>query len=239
MERSKPLQKSFYKSKQPNMVKKIRVEAIEPQTETQKKLVRAIESFPVTLVKGPAGTGKTFVAVATIASLFSSDSSYKQIVVSRPNISTGKTLGSFPGTPEEKLESWLSPVLSNLREIYGKGHVEGLIRSGSLVLQPIETIRGQSYENSLVLIDEAQNLTKNELIAVMTRLGSNSKMILTGDPDQTDCHDGGYEWLTEFVREYNLPAEVIQFQIEDIVRSGFVGAFVKALAISNKKKKRF
>jgi phosphate starvation-inducible protein PhoH and related proteins len=217
------------------MAKRLKVNPIELATANQELLVKAINSCPVTVVRGPAGTGKTFVAVHTLASLYSMDVSYRQLVVARPNIPTGTSLGSFPGDPREKLESWLGPILSNLRDIYGKGPVEALIRSETLVLQPIETIRGQSFENSLIIADEAQNLSKEELIAVVTRLGSNSKLVLTGDPDQTDRRDGGYDWLADFVVKHQLPGAVVSFGIDDIVRSGFVGAFVKALALHGKK----
>jgi len=217
------------------MAKRLKVNPIVLATKNQELLVEAINSAPVIVVAGPAGTGKTFVAVHKLAELYSSDTSYKQIVVARPNVPTGTSLGFFPGDPKEKLESWLGPILSNLRAIYGKGPVEALIRSEMIVLQPIETIRGQSFEDSLILVDEAQNLSKEELIAVVTRLGENSKLVLTGDPDQTDRKDGGYSWLAEFIVTNNLPGRVVTFGLDDIVRSGFVGAFVRALAKNGKR----
>jgi phosphate starvation-inducible protein PhoH and related proteins len=216
--------------------RKSKSQTISPRTKSQELLVTSIHRYPVTIAMGPAGTGKTFVAVNTAVDLFfNSNTKYDKIVVARPNIPTGVSLGSFPGDQNEKLESWLGPLLSNFRESVGKGNVETMIKNGQLVLQPIETIRGQSFERSLVLIDEAQNLCKEELIAVVTRLGEDSKMILSGDPDQSDRRDGGFVWLANFIEAYRLSAGIVRFSIDDIVRSDFVGAFVKALAQSNKK----
>jgi phosphate starvation-inducible protein PhoH and related proteins len=217
-------------------MKKPKTLLAEPRTKNQERLIDAIASNNFVIASGPAGTGKTFVAVSCLAALFAGSSDYKRIVLARPNVPTGPSLGSFPGTSEEKLASWLQPLLSNFRECFGKGYVDSLIKSETMVLQPVETIRGQSYEDCLVIVDEAQNLTKNELIAVATRLGEGSKLVLTGDPWQTDMRDGGFEWLSRFVERNQLPSsKVIKFEIEDIVRSGFVGAFVKALSIETKK----
>lgn len=211
------------------MTTKIRKEAITAKTSKQKELMAAIRNFPVVLAVGPAGTGKTFVAANVLSELFDGNSLYDKIVVARPNVSTGRSLGFFPGDLLEKLENWLAPILSTLRSIYGKGRVTTMIRSGAIVLQPVETIRGQSFENALIFIDEAQNLTKDELIAIMTRLGRNSKMVLAGDPAQTDIRDHGYQWLADFLVKNRLDAAVVTFNADDIVRSDFVGSFIRAL----------
>jgi phosphate starvation-inducible PhoH-like protein len=217
-------------------MKRHKSELVDPKTDNQSALQTAIQDSCFVIASGPAGTGKTFIAVNTILHLFGRDSNYRKIVIARPNVPTGPSLGAFPGTPEEKLGSWLSPLISNMNDCIGKGNVTNLVKAEVIALQPIETIRGQSFEDSLVIIDEAQNLTKSELIAVSTRLGDNSKIVLTGDGDQTDMRDGGFQWLIDFVKRHKLRnSSVIEFGIDDIVRSDFVGDFVRSLAKERKR----
>jgi phosphate starvation-inducible PhoH-like protein len=202
-------------------------------------LVRLLGQRPttadLTLALGPAGTGKTFLATA-MAVRGLEEKWFDRLVLARPNISTGKTLGAFPGDANEKLYNWLLPLISNLQEFLTRADFDRLVQRKQLVLQPIETIRGQSFENSFVIIDEAQNLNRRELFAIVTRLGENSRMVLLGDPDQSDLSDSGLLWLTDLIVRYDLPASILQFSIQDIVRSDIVGAFVRALAEENQRK---
>lgn len=198
-----------------------------PKNEKQEDLINAIKACPITVTMGCAGTGKTYCSAGTVAQLFMKGK-YKKIVLTRANVPTGKSLGHFPGTIEEKMTPWLMPMLEVLTKAFGKGKYEYMLAKGEIEIQPIETIRGRSYENALVLVDEAQNLCMDELKAITTRLGQNSKLVLMGDPAQSDVRDGMD--LVKFARKVNqagIDLPVIEFGVDDIVRSDIVADLVR------------
>ena len=198
-----------------------------PKNEKQDDLICGIKAAAITVTIGCAGTGKTYCSAGTVAQLFMKGK-YKKIVLTRANVPTGKSLGHFPGTIEEKMTPWLMPMLEVLTKAFGKGKYEYMLAKGEIEIQPIETIRGRSYEDALVLVDEAQNLCMDELKAISTRLGQNSKLVLMGDPAQSDVKDG-YD-LIRFCRKVNaagLKIPVIEFGVEDIVRSDVVADLVR------------
>src|SRR6056300_672712 len=204
-----------------------------PKNEKQDLLIRSIKLNPITVTIGCAGTGKTYCSAGTVAQLYMKGR-YKKIVLTRANVPTGKTLGHFPGTIQEKMTPWLMPMLEVLSKAFGKSKFEYLLNKGQIEIQPIETIRGRSYDNALVLVDEAQNLCIDELKAITTRIGENSKLILLGDPAQSDVHDG--EALDEFVEmchHYSIEAPIVRFTTDHIVRSDIVAQLVKMFAKYN------
>lgn len=152
---------------------------IQPKTVNQQRLLDAIEHFPITVTLGAAGVGKTFCAASKVAQLYSRGQ-YERIVLARSNVPTGRSLGYFPGDIKEKLTPWLAPVLQVLKQRLGEDKYKYMLAKDQIQLQPLETIRGNSFENSLILIDECQNLTIEELKAITTRLGENSKMVHGG-----------------------------------------------------------
>lgn len=176
---------------------------------------------------GPAGTGKTYCAVNSACNLLYSGS-IKRIVLTRPNLSTGRSLGFFPGTIQEKLEPWLAPMISELKSRMTKGEYDSKVHAGTIQIQPLETIRGASFEATAILVDEAQNLTYEELKAVSTRLGEGSRMIFMGDPAQRDTKESGLVEFKAIIKKYGLPIPVVEFTIDDIVRSDLVGKLVKS-----------
>jgi phosphate starvation-inducible PhoH-like protein len=193
---------------------------LHPKTEAQHHLMECIKEYPITFAIGAFGTGKTYCAAGTLVKLWGTRN-FDTIVLARANVPTGPTLGHFPGEPEEKLAHWLAPMLSVLRQALGKGKVDYMISKGQIVMQPIETIRGMSYENSLVMVDEVQNLDLDTLKAITSRLGNNSHMVLSGDPQQSDVNGGkDLSKFTDAVIRRSLPIPVIRFGIDDIVRSG-------------------
>jgi len=200
-----------------------------PKNDKQDYLIRAIKSAPITVTMGCAGTGKTYCSAGTVAQLFANGKNgYEKIVLTRANVPTGKSLGHFPGTIEEKMTPWLMPMLEVLKKAFGKGKFEYMLSKGQIEIQPIETIRGRSYENSLVLVDEAQNLCMDELKAITTRIGENTKLVLMGDPAQSDVDNG--KDLVRFCRKVNdngIDLPVVQFGVNDIVRSDIVADLVK------------
>src|SRR6056300_602512 len=223
--------KSRYASKNEN-VHRIGFHVI-PKNEKQDLLIRSIKLNPITVTIGCAGTGKTYCSAGTVAQLYMKGK-YSKIVLTRANVPTGKTLGHFPGTIQEKMTPWLMPMLEVLSKAFGKSKFEYLLNKGQIEIQPIETIRGRSYDNALVLVDEAQNLCIDELKAITTRIGENSKLILLGDPAQSDVHDG--EALDEFVEmchHYSIEAPIVRFTTDHIVRSDIVAQLVKMFAKYN------
>lgn len=200
-----------------------------PKNEKQDYLIHAIKHHPITVTMGCAGTGKTYCSAGTVAQLFqNSKNGYDKIVLTRANVPTGKSLGHFPGTIEEKMTPWLMPMLEVLKKAFGKGKYEYMLSKGQIEIQPIETIRGRSYENALVLVDEAQNLCMDELKAITTRIGENTKLVLMGDPAQSDVK-GGRD-LVEFcwkVKKAGIDMPVVEFGVNDIVRSDIVADLVR------------
>jgi phosphate starvation-inducible PhoH-like protein len=200
-----------------------------PKNEKQDLLIQSIKNFPLTVTMGCAGTGKTYCSAGTIAQLFTtSRNGYNKIVLTRANVPTGKSLGHFPGTIAEKMTPWLMPMLEVLQKSFGKGKFDFMLSKGQIDIQPIETIRGRSYENALVLVDEAQNLCMDELKAITTRIGENTKLVLMGDPAQSDVKNG--EDLVEFCRKVSnsgIDLPIIEFGVDDIVRSDIVADLVR------------
>lgn len=200
---------------------------IEPLNEKQKDCYIDLLGSPCVVLKGPAGTGKTYLA-ASVAARELSERRIQRIILSRANVATGKSLGAFPGTVEEKMEPWLLPITDVLRKHLGNGFYEHAVKSGAIVIQPIETIRGRSFDDAIVLMDEAQQLTMEELMAITTRIGINAKLFLMGDRAQRDVKTDGLLWLSRLVDKHELPVGMHEFDSEDIVRSGLCKDFVQA-----------
>ena len=215
------------------MVREDRSFHFQPKNRNQQILLDAINEFEITVALGPAGTGKTFCSASKVAQMFLKGG-YDHIILSRANVPTGRSLGAFPGTVEEKLAPWLLPITSVLEKRFGKTKYDYLVSKKAIQMQPLETIRGRSFENSLVIIDEAQNLTFDEIKAITTRLGENSKMILSGDASQSDVSNGnGITKFTKLCEKNNIEIPVIQFTVNDVVRSDIVGALVKMFVKEN------
>jgi phosphate starvation-inducible PhoH-like protein len=200
---------------------------IQPKNPKQQQLLDAIKHYPITVTIGCAGTGKTYCSTSMIASLYLSKK-YEKIILSRTNVPTGKSLGHFPGSIQEKMAPWLLPITTVLQRCLGEGFYKYLVAKNIIEIQPLETIRGRSYENSLVIVDEAQNLNFEELKAITTRLGENSKMVLCGDPNQADTNSGrDIQKFVYLCRKHNIEIPIVEFTVDDIVRSDIVAKLVK------------
>lgn len=195
-----------------------------PKSDKQKDLLKALNGSTLIVIKGPAGVGKTYLPVFYAAKMLL-EGRIDRIILTRPNIATGKSLGFFPGSLEEKMEPWTAPILEILKEALGKGVLESQIKNGNIVVCPFETIRGHTFKNSFVILDEAQNTTHHEMKAFVTRIGENSKVVINGDVTQSDIKDKVSCGLSHLVylcknsdrlRNYT---RVIEFGYEDIVRS--------------------
>lgn len=200
---------------------------IQPKNPTQQYLLDCIDQSVMTVCIGPAGTGKTFCTGMKAAQLLLKGG-YDKIVLTRPNVPTGRSLGYFPGSVEEKMTPWLKPIMNVLSDGLGKGRYDYMVSKDQIAIQPIETIRGNSFENCIIIVDESQNLSMSEIKATTTRIGENSKLILLGDPAQSDVQDG--EALDDFVEmchQAGIDVPIIRFTTDHIVRSDIVSQLVK------------
>jgi phosphate starvation-inducible protein PhoH and related proteins len=205
---------------------------IQPKNKNQQRLLKAIDEYPIVVTLGAAGVGKTYCAASKVAQLFTTGR-YENIILTRSNVPTGRSLGYFPGDITEKLTPWLMPLISVLQKQLGIKY-EYLFNKGVIQLQPLETIRGRSFENSLILIDECQNLTIEEIKAITTRLGENSKMVLMGDATQSDLDKGtNILKFCNICNRNNIDIPIIEFTVDDIVRSDIVGSLVKMFIKEN------
>lgn len=198
------------------------IKELKPKNEKQNELMHAMDKYNQLVVFGPAGTGKTFVIAAKAAQMYLRGD-IKQIVITRANVATGKSLGFFPGTVDEKMLIWLQPVVQVLKLYLGTSIFEIAMKRGEIVFQPLETIRGMSFSNACVIVDEAQNIEIHEIKALLTRIGENSKIVLNGDVSQKDLKvNSGLEFVIDSISKNRILTDmthVCEFSIDDIVRS--------------------
>jgi len=202
-----------------------------PKTENQKHFINSVLSQDMVVGLGPAGTGKSYLS-ATLAAYLLKQRDFDKIVLTRPTVPTGRSIGFFPGTLNEKMEPWVKPIMVTLEEYLGKGDVECLIKNGKIEVVPFETIRGRSFGNSVIILDEAQNTTVDEIKAFVTRIGDRSKMIINGDVSQSDLSRSfnGLSLIVDMVRNsrsLHKFVPVIEFTSKDIVRSGLCQLWVE------------
>lgn len=193
-----------------------------PKNEKQQQLLKSINTFDQVICFGPAGTGKTYVIAARAAQMFLTGK-IKKIVITRANVPTGRSLGFFPGSADEKMMVWVQPVVQVLKEFMGDAIFDIALKRGDIVLQPLETIRGMSFSDTFVIVDEAQNIQIAEIKALLTRIGEGSVLVLNGDISQSDLKgDSGLQFVINSIHNNKKLAEmtsVINFTSNDIVRS--------------------
>jgi phosphate starvation-inducible PhoH-like protein len=190
---------------------------VKPLNFIQGEYLEAIKSNEIIFGIGSAGTGKTFVAASYAAGeLF--HRRIQKIILTRPNVETGRGLGFLPGELDEKYAPYLDPFDQVFKRTLGAGFYEYALKSKTIEPKPLGFMRGASFENAIILVDEVQNMTKTEFKMLLSRIGKNCKVILSGDPDQTDIQDSG---LPDAVsRLTGIPGiEIVRFLDEDIVRS--------------------
>ncbi len=210
------------------------IPSLEAKTINQRALINAIKTSSIVGALGAAGTGKTYITAATAAIAFNKGE-YDTIVVSRANVPTGRSLGHFPGTVEDKLTPWVTPVLDVLKRFMGTTQFNYAMAHHRIQLQPLETIRGRSFESTFIIVDEAQNLVKDEVISIITRLGEYSKLALLGDVVQSDIKgENGLTWFKQFTTRNKLNIPIIEFGVDDVVRSKIVKEILVALYKENK-----
>ncbi len=201
---------------------------IKPLNATQEAYLDALRSCPQTIVLGPAGTGKTWMAATYAADLFRAGQIDK-IVLTRPNIPCGRSLGYFPGTLEAKFGPWAAPVIEAIKERIGTAAFDIALKKGDIELVPFEVMRGRSWKNAFVLLDEAQNTTVDEIKMFLTRIGDDCTVVINGDVSQCDIdHASGLRTVIHLIKSQMLNVPVIEFTRDDIVRSGVCAMWVRA-----------
>jgi len=206
-----------------------RKKTIAARTPTQDAYMRALERSELVLGVGPAGTGKTYLAVAHAAQLLERGAVDK-IILSRPAVEAGERLGFLPGDMKEKVDPYLRPLYDALYDMMPGDKVERAITAGVIEIAPLAFMRGRTLANAAVILDEAQNTTSMQMKMFLTRLGENSRMIVTGDPSQIDLPRGVKSGLVEALQVLKgvEGISVIRFKDTDVVRHPLVGRIVKA-----------
>lgn len=196
--------------------------------DNQKLYINALKTHQQIIVLGPSGTGKTFVAATYAANLYL-QKKIDKIIITRPAVSVGKSLGALPGTLEEKFGPWLSPVLSVLEEQLGKNVVETGIKNGNIQMAPLEYMRGSSFKDAFILADESQNLDIAQFKMLVTRIGENCTLVMNGDVRQSDIKEqSGLSKAIHLAKKYSIDACVVEFGIEDVVRSDICRQWLEA-----------
>ena len=205
------------------------VKNVRALSKVQQHLLDAIDERSVVLALGPAGTGKTYLAVARAVDALESGRVHR-IVLSRPAVEAGETLGFLPGDMGEKLAPYLRPLYDALTERLGSKRLKALLADGAIEVAPVAFMRGRTLNDCFVVIDEAQNCTYGQLKMLLTRLGWRSTMILTGDPDQTDLLPGvsGLRDIATRLEQVENIA-VVRLSDADIVRHPLVGEMLSVL----------
>lgn len=201
---------------------------LEAKTENQGQYIASIMTKPQVVSMGCAGTGKTFIA-ATIAADMLRDNRISKIVLTRPNVGAGESLGFFKGTLEEKIAPWVVPFTEVIKDRIGHEPYEIYQKRGQIEIVPFEVMRGRTFNNAFVILDEAQNCTPREMKMFLTRIGRDSKVIINGDIAQSDLHEtSGLRFINNMIERQRLPIPVIEFTEDDIVRSDICAMWIRA-----------
>lgn len=202
-----------------------------PKNQFQSELNHEINNSQVVFVNAPAGCGKTFIIMSTAIDWLKSGK-VKKIILSRPSVGMGRSLGLLPGTMRDKFEPFLMPLIDVIKGRYGTGFYESQLGNENIEFVPLEYLRGRSFENAVLIVDEFQNTKPDEAYSIMTRLCESSQLFCLGDSEQNDMDsETGLDWAIDFIDRHNLQnfASIVEGTSDDIVRSGFCKAIVKAM----------
>ncbi len=194
----------------------------------QFKYMEIISNSTVTFGIGPAGTGKTFLAVASAVKLYS-ENEIRKIVLTRPAVEAGERLGYLPGDLSQKIDPYLVPLFDALEHFFGNDKLGYLIEKRNIEIVPLAYMRGRTLDNACIILDEAQNATSNQIKMFLTRLGESSKIIITGDETQIDLYKKDYSGLKKTRKKLSNIDEisVMEFQNSDIVRNPIVSKILE------------
>ena len=213
----------------PTVMIRTRKKTIVPRSATQIRYMEALNKHDIIFALGPAGTGKTYLAVAqAVAQLITG--SVDRLILSRPAVEAGERLGFLPGDMKEKVDPYLRPIYDALYDCLPAEQVERRIASGEIEIAPVAFMRGRTLADSFIILDEAQNTTPAQMKMFLTRFGQNSRMVVCGDPKQSDLPTGHLSGLNDAVDKLEgvEGIEMVRFGVGDVVRHPVVGRIVQA-----------
>ena len=199
------------------------------KSKNQNDYLEILQKKQIIFAVGPAGTGKTFLAVAAAVSQLL-DGQFDRIILSRPAVEAGEKLGFLPGDLKEKVDPYLRPLYDSLNDLIPGDVVLRKMQSSEIEIAPLAFMRGRTLNNSFVILDEAQNATHTQIKMFLTRCGKNSRMVVTGDPSQTDLSKKSESGLLKSIKilEHIKEIEIINFDRSDIVRDEMVTKIIEA-----------
>ncbi len=202
---------------------------VKPKTLGQKKYTQAIADHTITFGVGPAGTGKTYLAVAMAVTAFRAKE-VNRIILTRPAVEAGEKLGFLPGDLQSKVDPYLRPLYDALFDMLGAENFQRYQERGAIEVAPLAYMRGRTLDDSFIILDEAQNTTPEQMKMFLTRLGFNSKMVITGDITQIDLPDGKRSGLVTVMRILRNveDIDIVKFSQKDVVRHRLVQDIIKA-----------
>ncbi len=200
-----------------------------PRSKKQKEYVRALKTNQIIMSLGPAGTGKTYLAVAVALSMLL-EKKVERIILSRPAVEAGERLGFLPGDMKEKIDPYLRPLYDSLHDMFDYDKIQRKMETGEIEIAPLAFMRGRTLKNCFAILDEAQNATQTQIKMFLTRIGENSKLVVNGDPSQIDLPNKNQSGL---VQSKNIlkgikEISIINFDHNDVIRHPLVSKIVEA-----------
>ena len=203
--------------------------SVVPRSKKQKEYVKALKTSPITMSLGPAGTGKTYLAVAVALSMLL-EKKVERIILSRPAVEAGERLGFLPGDIKEKIDPYLRPLYDSLHDLFDYDKIQRKIESGEIEIAPLAFMRGRTLKNCFAILDEAQNATQIQIKMFLTRIGEHSKLVVNGDPSQIDLPNKNQSGLVESqnILKGIKEISIINFDHNDVIRHPLVSKIVEA-----------
>ena len=199
------------------------------RSEKQSDYIEALKENDITMALGPAGTGKSFLAVSVAVTLLM-EKKIDRVILSRPAVEAGEKLGFLPGDMKEKVDPYLRPLYDALYELFGADKIDKKIETGEIEIAPLAFMRGRTLKNCFAILDEAQNATETQIKMFLTRIGENSKLVVNGDPSQVDLINKAHSGLVKsknILKNIN-EIEIIEFDHNDVVRHPLVSKIIRA-----------
>ena len=205
-----------------------------PRSKKQKEYVKALKTNQIVMSLGPAGTGKTYLAVAVALTMLL-EKKVEKIILSRPAVEAGERLGFLPGDMKEKIDPYLRPLYDSLHDLFHYDKIQKKIESGEIEIAPLAFMRGRTLKNSFAILDEAQNATQTQIKMFLTRIGENSKLVVNGDPSQIDLPNKKQSGLVESqnILKGIKEISIINFDHNDVIRHPLVTKIVEAYKKNN------
>ena len=204
------------------------------RSEKQSDYIKALKENDIVMSLGPAGTGKSFLAVSVAVTLLM-EKKIERVILSRPAVEAGEKLGFLPGDMKEKVDPYLRPLYDALYELFGADKIDKKIETGEIEIAPLAFMRGRTLKNSFAILDEAQNATETQIKMFLTRIGENSKLVVNGDPSQIDLINKSHSGL---IKSKNIlknieEIKIVEFDHSDVVRHPLVSKIIRAYQSKN------